>query len=366
VVAVTWLFRRRVDRRGWRDLGLLLPGRPQLVASGAGFALGTLTIVAFFGVLRALGWARVDGGEVAERGVAEVVALLAAGLVMYATSALVQELAFRGYFFQNLAERLSIRTAAVVAGLIFAVLHLPGAEFSVLLALVVADLTLMACFLTLTRLATGSLWLAIGFQTAWNWTMDYVFSVDTAAGPDYGNALVNTRVGGPDLLGPHGGVELLYALISALLLAGYWLFNRRHRYCPGPPSRPPDLPGCCLTRARRCHHGCCQQRAAGAVGAEHRAGDPAPGARRAGRRGKPTSPIARWCMPGRAPGFRRSHLQCAPLGDGAIPWRPYRAPSTRLIARHRPPGMIMTTVPIIEGLPHAGRSAAHIQMGAAA
>jgi hypothetical protein len=47
--------------------------------------------------------------------------------------------------------------------------------------------------------------------------MDYVFSLDTAAGLDYGNALVHTRVGGPDLFGPHGGVELLYALTSALL-----------------------------------------------------------------------------------------------------------------------------------------------------
>lgn len=122
-----------------------------------------LVIVAFFGVLQALGWARVDGGEVAERGVAAVVALLAAGLVMYATSALVQELAFRGYFYQNLAERLPIRAAAIVAGLILAVLHLPDDEFSPLLALVViADLTLMACFLTLTRLSTGSLWLAVG------------------------------------------------------------------------------------------------------------------------------------------------------------------------------------------------------------
>jgi hypothetical protein len=60
--------------------------------------------------------------------------------------------------------------------------------------------------------------------------MDYVFSLDTAAGPDYGNALVHTRVGGPDLLlGQHGGVELLYALTSALLLAGYWLLIRRRR-----------------------------------------------------------------------------------------------------------------------------------------
>jgi CAAX prenyl protease-like protein len=187
VVAITWLFRRGVDRRGWRDLGLPPPARAQLAASGAGFALGVLTIVGFFGVVGALGWVHVDGGEVAERG---------------------------------------------VAGLIFAALHLPGEDFSSLpLTLVlVADLTLMACFLTLTRLATGSLWLAIGFHTAWNWTMDYVFSLDTAAGPDYGNALVHTRVGGPDLFGGrYGGVELLYALTSALLLTAYWLVTRRRR-----------------------------------------------------------------------------------------------------------------------------------------
>jgi membrane protease YdiL (CAAX protease family) len=162
--------------------------------------------------------------------VAAVVALLAAGLVMYATNVLAQELAFRGYFYQNLAERLPTRTAAIVAGLIFAVLHLPGDEFSPLLALVVvADHHPDGVLLTLTRLATGSLWLAIGFHTAWNWTMDYGLSLDTVAGPDYGNALVHTRVGGPDLLGPHGGVELLYALTSGLLPAGYWLLIRRRR-----------------------------------------------------------------------------------------------------------------------------------------
>lgn len=51
VVAVTWLYRRRVDRRSWRDLGLPLPGRPQPLAAGAGFGLGVLAIVGFFGVV---------------------------------------------------------------------------------------------------------------------------------------------------------------------------------------------------------------------------------------------------------------------------------------------------------------------------
>jgi hypothetical protein len=41
VVAITWLYRRPVDRRGWRDLGLPLPGRAQLASAGAGFALGS-------------------------------------------------------------------------------------------------------------------------------------------------------------------------------------------------------------------------------------------------------------------------------------------------------------------------------------
>jgi membrane protease YdiL (CAAX protease family) len=245
VVAITYWYRRRVDRRSWRELGLPLPGRPELSSAGAGFGLGTLTVIGFFGVVWALSWARVDGGEVAERGLAGALGLVAAGMVMYAASALFQELAFRGYFFQNLAERLPTRTAAVTAGLIFALLHLPGEGFSSppLTLVVVVDLTLMACFLTLTRLVTGSLWLAIGFHTAWNWVMDYVFSLDTAAGPDYGNALIHIRVDGPDLLGVHGGVELLYALTSALLLAGYWRLTCRRRAADAAGHDPHAAPG---------------------------------------------------------------------------------------------------------------------------
>jgi LuxR family maltose regulon positive regulatory protein len=33
----------------------------------------------------------------------------------------------------------------------------------------------------------------------------------------------------------------------------------------------------------------------------------------------PATSIARWCMPGRAAGFRRAHLEWAPSGDGAAP-----------------------------------------------
>jgi hypothetical protein len=229
VVAITWLYRRQVDRRSWRDLGLPLPGRPQLVASGTGFALGMLTIVGFFGVLRALGWARVDGGEVAERGVAAVVALLAPGwscndqrtgpgarlprllLPEPGRAATHQDRRHR--------RRADLRRPPPARRRVLAATgagggHRPHPDG----LLPHPDLAGHRIVVAGDRL-----------PHAWDWTMDYVFSLDTAAGPDYGNALVHTRVGGPDLLGPHGGVELLYALISALLPAGYWLLIRRRR-----------------------------------------------------------------------------------------------------------------------------------------
>jgi membrane protease YdiL (CAAX protease family) len=227
VVAITYVFRRFVDRRPWRDIGLTAGRRP-VRAAAAGFGGGLLAMGGFFATAWALGWARVTGTELAERGLGGVTALLAAGVVMYGASSVFQEVAFRGYFFQNLAEAHSVRWGAIVSSVIFAALHFPDGASSPLFAVVLlVDLTAIACFFVLTRLRTGALWMAIGFHTGWNWAMDNVFSLDTAAGRDYGNALIHVRLHGPSLgLGQDGGVELLYAVTSTLVLTGYWLFTR--------------------------------------------------------------------------------------------------------------------------------------------
>lgn len=184
---------------------------------------------------------------------------------MDAASALVQELAFRGDCFQNLTERLPTRTAVVVGGLTVAVLHLPGDGLSPLLGLVVvADLTLMAC----------SRWTPPpGPTTATRWSAPASRTCCLAPG--------------------RGGVAVRADLraVAGRLLAGHPAAPRGRPgrlSCPGAaPPEPEDGP-----------HGGCRQRAAGAVGAEHRAEDPAPGTRRAGRWGGPAASIARWCMLG--------------------------------------------------------------------
>ncbi len=227
-LAVTYVFRRYVDRRPWQPIGL---SAWRWRHAATGLAAGAASVLVVFATAWALGWARVTGTELAERGAAVVLVLLVAGLFMYATSAFVQELAFRGYALQTLAEGWSLRRAALVSSLIFAVLHFAEVPTSPLFVLVLlADIMFMAGFFVLTRLSTGALWLAIGFHTTWNWVMDYVLSMDTDAGSDYGNALVHVRLHAPELgLGHGGGVELLYLLNSAAMFVGYWLLLSRRR-----------------------------------------------------------------------------------------------------------------------------------------
>ncbi|WP_406070609.1 CPBP family intramembrane glutamic endopeptidase [Micromonospora sp. NBC_01638] len=227
-LVVTYGFRRYVDRRPWHPIGLS-PWRWRHAATG--LTVGAASMLIVFATAWALGWARVSGTELAERGPVAMLVVLGAGLFMYATSAFVQELAFRGYALQTLAEGWPLRRAALVSSLIFAVLHFAEVPTSAWFVLVLlADIMCMAGFFVLTRLSTGALWLAIGFHTTWNWVMDSVLSMDTDAGADYGDALVHIQLHAPEFgLGHGGGVELLYLLNSASLLAGYWLLLRRRR-----------------------------------------------------------------------------------------------------------------------------------------
>jgi len=225
VIAVTWLFRRYVDRRPWPSIGLT-GWRPRELA--AGFAVGSVSLLTVFAAAAA-GWARVAGSETADRGVTAAAGLVAAGLFMFAMSALIQEVAFRGYALRTLADTRSLRSAAVVSSLLFAALHLPGVPSLAFGVVLVVEVALMAGYFVLTRLSTGALWTAIGFHTAWNWWMDSVLSLDTDAGADFGDSLVHVELDVPGLgLGSGGGIELLYLLNSAALFFGYrYLVHRR-------------------------------------------------------------------------------------------------------------------------------------------
>jgi hypothetical protein len=118
IIAVTYVFSRWVDRRGWDGIGLPVPRWQHLWQWGVGFGAGLLVIAGLFGIEWALGWVEVAGTALDDRGAGTAARLLAGGLALQFAVAFSEEIGFRGYVFQNLAGRLSVRNATLATGLL--------------------------------------------------------------------------------------------------------------------------------------------------------------------------------------------------------------------------------------------------------
>jgi len=130
-----------------------------------------------------------------------------------------EELAFRGYIFQTLGERMPVWAASLSMSVIFAVTHLTLGGFNGAFVVSVTVVSLM--FLSL-RFATGSLWFPIGFHGAWDWAQTHFLGLSTTGTPGYDPALVQIRQTGPPFwVGDQQAIEsgLLFMLIALGLLA---------------------------------------------------------------------------------------------------------------------------------------------------
>jgi membrane protease YdiL (CAAX protease family) len=139
-----------------------------------------------------------------------------------------EEFTFRGYALQTLAEGIGFWPAAAILSSVFGLVHLifkPDEGW--IDPLSVALYGMFWCF-TLRR--TGTLWFAIGFHAASDYTDMIVF-----AEPNTGNAgkplpghLLNVEFHGPALLtgGPRGTEASL--LVFAILAVLFYLFHRAY------------------------------------------------------------------------------------------------------------------------------------------
>ncbi|MFG3716123.1 CPBP family intramembrane glutamic endopeptidase [Micromonospora sp. NPDC047730] len=216
---VTYLFRRYLDRRRWGDIGISRLGRRELIGLAAGFVVGVAAIAAWFGIEVVAGWAQVTGWSVTARGALSAALTVVVGAVLVLLRAAVEEVAFRGYVFANLAERMPVPVAALVAAGVFALLHLFGGVTSIgYFVAGMAEFVLFACLLTAARVSIGTLWAAIGIHGGWNWAQDYLLGVGTATEPDHGDALLHLRLTGPGwAVGGTGNVDA--GLVNFIALA---------------------------------------------------------------------------------------------------------------------------------------------------
>ncbi len=163
-----------------------------------------------------LSWAGEAGGPGAWLG-------RAAGLtVLLAGAAFAEELVFRGYPLQALAEGLGGPVAIAATGVAFGLVH--GANPGVT-PLALVNITLAGILLGVAYWRTFSLWFATGVHLGWNWMMAVPADLEVS-GLGLDMPAVEASLAGPPLwtggeFGPEGGL-----LVTAVTVVGTaWLWR---------------------------------------------------------------------------------------------------------------------------------------------
>ncbi len=209
VVGLTWAFCRFVDRTAFRSLGLQT--QRWLAKLATGWGLGTLLQFLIFAVMGIAGWLTVEWAD--PQPVDLSVSILSWLIISFN-----EELSFRGYILQRLAQAWGLPAAVLVSSLVFAMVHVLNPNFQPLamVGLFVAGL-LLACAYLVSR----SLWLPIGLHIGWNLAEIHILGFPGSGITQ--PALLYSTVNGPKLMtggafGPEGGLVGLSTTVLGILI----------------------------------------------------------------------------------------------------------------------------------------------------
>lgn len=220
VVGLTFLFRRFIDRRSFKGLGLATtPGWIGETLMGLLMGFGVMFLIF------ALEWVTgMSAVHLASTSMPRLALRLAGYAVMYAAVGLTEELMFRGYLLQTLREWPGTVVAVALTSLTFGLLHAcnPNVSPLALAYLVLAGLVFAYAYLT-----TGRLWWPIAMHFSWNFFQGPVFGLPVSGVPPDGIFVLETT--GPAWItggefGPEAGVTGLAAL--GFITAAIWAWGR--------------------------------------------------------------------------------------------------------------------------------------------
>lgn len=215
------LVRRKVEHRPFGGLGLQWDGAAlRLVATGVAAAIAMY--LAFVALAVAAGWAHVTYGPSLWTGAA--LPKVADSLFLFVSVAVAEELVFRGALPSALGARLPLWAATAISGVLFGVLHAANAGFT---SAVVVSALAVTFLLMVSRLLTGSLWWAVGWHLAWDWSQQHLVALTPEGSA---NALVTLDMSGPVwLVGDPRFIEGGALVIAIEVLAALALLAWAHR-----------------------------------------------------------------------------------------------------------------------------------------
>jgi membrane protease YdiL (CAAX protease family) len=232
--AVTgWIEGRAV----WSYYGLA--GQRPVAKLLAGWTGGLVCLSLVVGVLYAGGFLGFDGWSL--RGLP----MLGYGLIwllIFLMVGVTEEVMYRGYLQATLTRGLGFWPAAIIVSLVFGAAHIPNPGETVVGIIGVVIRALIYCLLL--RL-TGSLWLGIGFHSAWDWAQSFLYGTPQSGHVMRGHLFSTHPLGAPLMSGGSVGPEgsLLWAPPFVLgLLVFFWVLRRAGLCVAVQPALGPPVP----------------------------------------------------------------------------------------------------------------------------
>lgn len=222
-----YIARRWIDRKTFSSLGLQVSKR-SVLDTVFGFLLSGLMAASAFSAMWMLGY--IDNVQFAAFSLSSAGLLLGSLLVM-ALVGFWEELVFRGYILQNMAEGLGMKTAVLVSCVLYGLVHSANPNASLLST---AIIVLFGYLRIYGYLSTGQLWLSIGMHTGWNFFQATVFGY-AASGHAESWTLLTHEPSSADWLsggqfGPEASVLTVPVVLIALVAMRGW--SRRERPRP--------------------------------------------------------------------------------------------------------------------------------------
>ncbi len=219
--AAYYVLVRFVERKRMTELSL----SGAVGETAQGIAIGALLFVAIIGMLALTGSYRAAGTN--------DVSLLLRPFLLAISSAVFEEILFRGVLFRLIERGLGSWIALVISAVIFGALHLTNPNATLIGALAImlqAGIALGAAFML-----TRRLWLVMGIHFAWNFTQSGIFGSAVSGNPA-APGLLRSALTGPDwLAGGLFGVEasvLTVVVGAALGITFLWHASRKGNILP--------------------------------------------------------------------------------------------------------------------------------------
>ena len=216
IVTYTWLF-RFYEKRTITELSIKGIGKNLSLGICLGIALQSLTILVIY----------LNKGFTVNS--VNSMLFMLPSLAMAFTSAIFEEILFRGIIFRITEEKLGSYWALIISAVIFGAMHLANPHSSIVAALglaIQAGLLLAAAYIF-----SRNLWFPIAIHFAWNFTQSGIFGVSTS-GNNMGKSLLTTKIEGAEWFtggqfGPEASIQAtVFCLIATIVLM---LFNHKQR-----------------------------------------------------------------------------------------------------------------------------------------